>query len=63
MKTSEAERLAKIILESTIARESANQALPSQASLKKTNEERLRQARRQFDKKYSLATPPEFMKI
>jgi len=63
MKTIESERLAKVILESSKNRAAAPQAPTTQASVAKANEQKLLQVRRQFDKKYSISTPRELMKI
>jgi len=61
MKTTEADRLAKVILENSKAREPARST--SQVSSTRAVEEKLLQARRKFDKKYSISTPRELMKI
>ena len=63
MNPSESERLAKVILESSRERKQSLQILPLQLSEAKANEEKLRQAKRQFDKKYSISTPPELLGI
>jgi hypothetical protein len=63
MKTIESERLAKVILESSKIREAAPQTQAAQSSIAKANEQKLLQVRRQFDKKYSISTPRELMKI
>lgn len=63
MKTIEAERLANVILESSKTREVARESPGSKTNSAKANEEKLLQARRKFDKKYSISTPRELMKI
>lgn len=62
MKIIEAERLAKVILESSKAQGIARPT-PTPSSDAKANEQKLLQVRRQFDKKYSISTPRELMKI
>lgn len=63
MKTSEAELLAKVIFEKSSVRVAGRKNLLSTNNTIKESEEKLRQAKRLFDAKYSLSTPPELMKL
>jgi hypothetical protein len=62
MKTTDAERLAKVILENSSTRTIVQDKPISQRSPSKLDEEKLRLARRLFDQKYSITTPRELMK-
>jgi hypothetical protein len=63
MKTTDAERLAKVILENSSTRTIVQDKPVSQRSPSKMDEEKLRLARRLFDQKYSITTPRELMKL
>lgn len=61
--TTEAERLARLIMERSRGQENVRETPVPRPSATKADEEKLLQARRQFDKKYSILTPRELMKI
>ncbi len=61
MKSSEAERLAKIIQENSRPVPARLKTLAPQPTVLQANEARLRQMKRQFDERYRISTPPELM--